>query len=366
MKVGVIHFNLEAYGGAEYVCLNIIKALHVSGYQVGLCNNSYLDYKRAFESSNIDVKDCIDFFLSLDQGQLSFFKVYQRMAYGYFSIKKLWKEFCPDFIIVTYYPPPIVPRDYVDKTIIYVHYPIDTNSITPSQMPYWKPITFILETLDGYKNAKILTNSKYTANVIKRLWNRKATVIYPPCPLYLDLPLNEKKNWVCTLSRFSPEKRHEIVLEIAKQLPNIEFHLIGNTIPSKWSYLTHLMQKARPLSNVHFHIDAPVQEKCEILKNSKVLLHTMYGEQFGISLVEALSSGTIPIPNDSGGAKEDGFIPSEFRWKTIEDAVNIIHRYIHEWNVSLAKKLREESKKFGQENFQRNIIDLIESWYNTK
>ena len=52
--------------------------------------------------------------------------------------------------------------------------------------------------------------------------------------------------------------------------------------------------------NVKFHINASVEEKVDILKKSKVLLHGFIGEHFGIAIVEAMSTGIIPVTHDSG------------------------------------------------------------------
>ena len=41
------------------------------------------------------------------------------------------------------------------------------------------------------KKATIITNSNYTRNAIKKVWNIDSTVIYPPCPQY-SFPLEDK------------------------------------------------------------------------------------------------------------------------------------------------------------------------------
>jgi glycosyltransferase involved in cell wall biosynthesis len=44
-----------------------------------------------------------------------------------------------------------------------------------------------------------------------------------------------------------------------------------------------------------------------IMREAKVYFHTMVGEHFGISIVEAMAAGLIPVVSDVGGPTE--FVP---------------------------------------------------------
>ena len=56
---------------------------------------------------------------------------------------------------------------------------------------YIQPYLFISNNIDYIKKATIITNSNYTKNAIKKVWNIDSTVIYPPCPQY-SFPLEDK------------------------------------------------------------------------------------------------------------------------------------------------------------------------------
>jgi len=369
VRVGIVHYNMEVYGGAEHVGLNAIKSLHEAGHSIGLCATAYPYRKQTLVRVGIDVEDCIDYFIQSRRypepdKPMPFLGIYQRVGYSYFPIKKLCHEYSPDILLVTQ-GVTIIPTDWVDRTYTYVHYPIDHELDHEHYMSSWfwriyrKPMKFILQNLDQYKDTHLITNSGFTAGVIKKLWNRDAHVIYPPCPLYLDLPLNGKRDVVCTLMRYTPEKRYELALDVARALPKIEFHFVGSVVPAKYPYLRGLMSRAKGLKNVHFHIDAPLIEKLEVLGRSKALLHTMYGEHFGISLIEAMSAGSVPVPHNSGGAKVDDYVPSEFRWDEVDEAVDKTERTVYEWCEELGNAMRERSKFFSQQNFRRNLATYI-------
>jgi len=370
MKIGVIHYDLNACGGAEYVCVNMIEALNKAGHEVGLCINESVDFEKIRNFFGVNIKNSLSYVYTANSYTVPFFEIYRRMLYGYSVFKKFWRIFDPDLVVVSFFPLSVVPKKYVEKTMTYIQsfvIPIDFRSFREdetisnnlSSKIYLMPIRAMLRFFDEFRDTKLLANSKYTSRLIKERWGRNASVIYPPCPLYLDLPIKNKRDWVCTLSRFSREKRYETILEIAKETPDIEYHLMGSVSSDKIQYFSEVFKKGRSISNVNFHINASIDEKKEILQKSKVLLHANRGEHFGICLIEAMSSGTIPVPHNSGAARDDSLVSSRYRWKTVSDAAEIIKICMDDWNVDLANKLRDKSRDFDSRSFQRHFMNSI-------
>ncbi|HKG41909.1 MAG TPA: glycosyltransferase, partial [Nitrososphaeraceae archaeon] len=291
---------------------------------------------------------------------------YQRMVYTYSFFKKLIKEHKLDFVLVTG-GSTLIPKSMADKTIVYVHYPIDLEVMHQRYLNnkmkkiYIKPWLFISNNLDYIKRSTVITNSNYTRDAIKTAWGIDATVIFPPCPQY-SFPLADqvKKNVVCALGRFTPEKNYEMILQIAQRQSNTQFELIGSITSDKVSYLEKLRNNAP--RNVIFHVNASIEEKIEVLKRSKVMLHSFIGEHFGIALVEAMSAGLIPVTHDSGAAKADGLVPRKFRYNDIDEAVASITNAFSSWNIDEAQRLREYAMKFSAESFRANIKSFISNW----
>jgi alpha-1,2-mannosyltransferase len=96
-----------------------------------------------------------------------------------------------------------------------------------------------------------------------------------------------------------------------------------------------------------------------ILLNSKVYFHCAIDEHFGISVIEAMASGCVPIVHDSGGPKE--IVPEKFRYKTIDDATEKIRNAIMDWSPEGAWELRNSTLKFSQENFSKEFFDVLYS-----
>jgi len=389
MKAGLIHYNLEVLGGAEVVALYTMSALHSMNHDVYLCATSYPERERTLARVGIDVTDWLKpehyIYSNSNISNMPVFSIYQRTVSSHFAIKKLARKFNPDYFIVTQ-GIAFMPRDCIDRTIMYVHYPMDYELYHEKYEKgiwslYAKPLRYIFRHLDYYKDYTLLANSMFTADVIKKQWDRDAEVIYPPCPQY-DFPIKEAREAnVCTLARFTPEKRYELILEVARSMPEVNFHLIGSVTPFMQYYLAKLRKIATP--NVHFHVAIPFQQKLEVLQNCRVLLHTMYGEHFGIALVEAMSAGIIPVCHNSGGAKVDSIVPEQWRYEyegpneftkkykdtpveDVSDVVSKVQAALDKWTPTYANELRNRAKQYSPDSFKQNLQQFVIRWLDGK
>lgn len=340
------------------------------GYNIFLCASAYPQKEETIKQIGINVEDSIDGFVkAIGRHEiLPFLGAYQRMAYSYFFFKKLIKSYKLDFIIVTG-GSTLIPNSMADRTIVYVHYPIDLEVAhqrylnSKAKKIYIKPWRFISKNLDYIKKSTLITNSNYTKQAIKMAWGMDATVIYPPCPQYsFQLTDKVKEDAVCSIGRFTPEKEYETILEIARKQPNIQFELIGNATRDKFQYLEQL--KSTAPRNVVFHINADMQEKINVLNKSKVLLHSFIGEHFGIAIVEAMSAGVIPVTHNSGAAEVDNLVSHKFRYNSINGAIRAIDKALSTWNLDEAYRLREDAKRFSTESFKKNLKHFISKWIN--
>jgi glycosyltransferase involved in cell wall biosynthesis len=342
---------------------------------------------------SMDVEQSIKGFVKVKRNNeiLPGFRIYQSLVYSYFIFKKLI-TYNPDFLLVTSGNLTELPKLMAERTIVYVHglhFPKNLKKLPPLlQQDYtskiWKRLYiqlyhFISKNIDYnndidfsyFKKGTIIANSNYTRNAIKKLWNIDSTVIYPPCPQY-SFPLEdkikkiEKKDTemmtVCTLSRFVPEKEYDTILQIAKQRPQLKFELIGNVADTKFynSYLDSLKNKAS--KNVTFHVNATENQKIEILKRSKILVHSCKGEAFGIALIDAMSAGLIPISHNSGAPKEDNIVDEKFRYNDLDSALNCLDKAVEEWNLDKASQLRQFAQNFSRENYNKNLKLFITNW----
>ena len=112
-----------------------------------------------------------------------------------------------------------------------------------------------------------------------------------------------------------------------KTSSNIKFAVIGRLYDKATLDRLQVEVKKLGLSDrVKFYPDLPAEQKLQMLASAKVYLHTMVGEHFGISIVEAMASGCIPVSHNSGGMVE--FVPAQNRYETIGQAADKINTAI--------------------------------------
>src|SRR5438445_7653949 len=113
----------------------------------------------------------------------------------------------------------------------------------------------------------------------------------------------------------------EVFLEIARRLPSLRFAIIGSVSADHEPYFQRL--QARAPVNASFII-APLRKVRDIIGRAKVYVHSAQNEHFGITIVEAIAAGCVPVVNDSGGRREIVTSDVGWRWKTLDEAVHQI------------------------------------------
>ncbi len=208
----------------------------------------------------------------------------------------------------------------------------------------------------------LISNSEYIQNSIKEKHNKNSEIIYPPVTLNEFYPF-QKKNTVVTLGRYSAEKHHDFGINVMKDL-DYNYDIIGNTkTKSNVLYYKKLENiiKTGNYKKIHLSKNLDRTDVVEKINKSKIYFHCSK-ETFGISIVESIAAGCIPIVPDVGGHKEtvpfnelrylDGDV-NEARQK-ISDALS--GNFDH-----LLPSLQSYVKKFDIFNFQKNFITFMNS-----
>jgi glycosyltransferase involved in cell wall biosynthesis len=227
------------------------------------------------------------------------------------------------------------------------------------------PHVLIEKKIVNYKRKLIFSNSQYTAEEIKKYSGKKTQILYPPyTPIITKLSKKGKlrENLVITTSRFEPNKRLEIIPYIAAQTSsNIKFAVIGRLYSKETlNKLKRIVKQLNLTDRVKFYPNLPFQEKIDLIKRAKIYLHTMIGEHFGISIVEAMALGCIPIVHNSGGMRE--FVPSQYRYETIQEASRITKYEIQNWTLEKEEESRKIAEHFSYDNFSKKFMDLFSKY----
>jgi glycosyltransferase involved in cell wall biosynthesis len=369
----VVHPFLDIYGGGEKVCHNIIKALVAHGQKVELLTFDF-DAKRYAEIMGDEFPNtAVVHSLGKRFETSPPFTIYKRRR----NIVKLFKKFRNnleyDFLFSTQSSSPFetVFLNKAKKNIAYVHFPeihFDFERSSVKRKAYLWLFKKWVEKGVG-KLDLVFCNSNYTKTIIERYWKKygiqNSIVVYPPVNLnafWCDTPLQNRPKKVTYVGRFIPMKRHEIIKKLAIELPEYEFVSIGGLIESEKAWFGRFSENVP--TNYVLKPNLPEAELVETLQNSRIYIHLMEGEHFGIAPIEALASGCITLVHNSGGSGE--FVPEEFRWENYDDLKEKIVKFIDsdeqsiEWEKRITK-LWGKISTLKPENFQDRIWSNIET-----
>ena len=200
-----------------------------------------------------------------------------------------------------------------------------------------------------------IANSNYIARRIKKIYNKKATVIYPPVDVDKFKYCENKEDYYFTMSRMVPYKKIDLIVEA---FSNTDKKLIvAGTGPDE--------EKIKKLAskNIEFVGFISDEEAVSYMQKAKAFVFAAE-EDFGITPVEAHACGTPVICLGKGGTKEtviDGVTGIHFENQTIDDLLEAIKRFEKlEFDY---KKIREHSLKFSRIRFEREIKEFIENKY---
>ncbi|MCL4429737.1 MAG: glycosyltransferase [Chloroflexi bacterium] len=322
----VVHPYLDIYGGGERVCHNVIKTLVTHGQNVELLTFDF-DAGRYRDIVGEDLpKDVIIHSLGKRTEEKPPFTIYKRHRNFVKLLKKYRKNLDYDYLFSTQSSSPFEPvfLNRAKKNIAYVHFPEIHYDYDHSRLKrkiyLWLFKRWVEQGIG--KLDLVFCNSNYTKENIQRYWKshgvKDPIVIYPPVNLdkfWSDKPLAQRRKRVVYVARFIPVKRHEIMKRLAADLPAYEFVSVGGLIDAEKAWFNRFSENLPP--NYSAKTNLPGPELLEVLHDSRIYVHLMEGEHFGIAPVEGLASGCVPIVHNSGGMKE--FIPDEFRWENYDD-----------------------------------------------
>lgn len=362
MRVLVVHPFMEVLGGGERVCLHLIKALLEEGHEVFLVSQP-IERAKCEEITGLHFGNVFQIEYERFCPRLKSFMLYQRLLHHVLTRRKLKSKIkSVDVEILTQDIAFTLGTNGV--RVAYVHFPeffAHLERASRGSLYFWRLyytpaklyLTSATKIIDYF-----LCNSRYTQRAIEERWRKKAFVVYPPVDISDFKPAREKENKVVSIGRFVPAKNYETVIEVAKLLPSVEFVIIG--VKQNVEYFEKL-KRIKP-SNVTLLGDVPRETLINELARARVYLHTMVGEHFGISIVEAMAAGCTPVVHRSGGAVE---VVGDlgYTYATVEECAEVLLKALrHPRNPS---ELVKRAQLFRAERFKERV-KLFFRWLEKK
>lgn len=364
MLVGVFSPVINWCGGAERVAVNIINALKIEGHQVIVLTNRLLNqntFKYVFHSEVL-----------ADQQMVFPLRLLSPTDYHNIYIDGLrslmLKSKCR--VLIDTYSNAILPG----VNVSYIHYPllksVETGLPHLRNRIFFSPYQSYLKLHEKDMNKRLVfANSKFTAEAIKAEIGMDPHVLYP-CVSNDILNSNElnsefrRGNNVITVARISGEKKLEIIPLIAKSTPkDVSFIIVGLLNSERvLSNLLKLTKELKVSERVKILTNVKREQLRRLMLNSKVYLHPTPFEHFGISIVEGMASGCIPVVHNSGGPRE--FVPQDQRFDGIEDAAEKVEKALNCWSWSRARELAKNAQGFSEDNFSKRFINIFNSHFH--
>ncbi len=252
------------------------------------------------------------------------------------------------------------------------------NNLVHFQVPFKKlGGNLFLNKIKSLFVNKFVYNSEFTKKVLeKRLSPQKSHILYPPIDIN-SLEGGKKEKIILSVSRFSSimtSKRQDILIEafrkFSRQIKDYKLILTGG-LAGDDSIISDLKKQSSGL-NVLIIPNPSFTKLKELYSKSKFFWHAAgFGideekepekvEHFGMTTVEAMASGCIPIVINKGGQKEIlSKIPqllSETDDQLVSKTLNIAKNSSIQAN--LTGKLVVFSKKYSLEAFKIGILSLL-------
>ena len=376
-RILLAHVFFDILGGGEFLALNAARALKENGYDVTIFTYTPIDADKVKKMFNIDVDGLniivkripllVDVLKKISRGRLV--RLRRLMAYRKFFTEYM-DEIGRDYDLVMETQSNVLsPAD-----ISYIHYPAliyfetEKGSGLHWRLYNWI-VKFYAEKFKHLVPSRVLTNSSWTAAQIYKAYHIIPDVVHPPVNIeYFNKASNNDKREkiVVTISRFTEEKRLDKIVDVAAKLRDYTFVLIGSTYEYSYKVLDEIEKKVKEyrLDNVVVETNLPRTKMLGYLKDSRYYLHPEFAEHFGISVVESMAAGLVPLVYRDGGAWYDVVSRIDYRlgYNSIEEVPNIIRSL--DSNQSLYQTLRERSirisKLFNYESFSRNLLEKVE------
>jgi glycosyltransferase involved in cell wall biosynthesis len=204
---------------------------------------------------------------------------------------------------------------------------------------------------------QIVCMTKYTRSILKQEYGLSLDlpVVYPPVDVAKYCSNGRKtERAIVTVGRFDASKRQLDQIKLAERLTEIPFHIVGFTGDGVYYKLCQQYVAERQLNNVHLHPDASFEQMKILMQTSKFFLHTLINEPFGLTAVQAIAAGCLPIVHDSGGQRETVPDPN-LRYQNLDQVPTILNS-LDKLNTSEAKALTLKLQNHIKFNFDEKIF----------
>jgi len=237
----------------------------------------------------------------------------------------------------------------------------------------------LLNRMKFFRINKVVVNSRFTKEWIDKEYSIDSIVVYPPIDIDKFKP-GKKENLILNVARFSQleqSKRQDVLVKAFQRIYDSGFRnwkliLTGGSEVGRTEFVDQLIKKAKGypikiVENPSFGKIADLYARAKIFWSASGFgidekVNPQKVEHFGITVVEGMSAGLVPIIYNAGGHKEivesgeNGYL-----WSRIEDLISISKDMMDDSKLlkEISQRTKKDALKYSYERFKGEILSLI-------
>lgn len=374
MKKVAIYQNNITYGGRIRVITSMTECLNKMGI-----TPDWLSYKCSFTQDDLSIIHSIPLKVNMH-----IIRVWSKGLgeYKYIKLNKIMSQMSSKYDLVINSNNVLAGIYNGNNFLHYIHFPRESrvlteykNSVYKSRLvnnffrklysPYLTNINF------GYG---IIANSDFSCIAVERAYqipHENCDIMYPPVTInnFVNKGIEEKSDKVVSVGRFGKDKDQLTQIKIAEKLPQLIFVICGyisNKVSEDYYNYCDSYVKKNDIKNVLLIKNASSNELAEIHRTSKFFLHTMQEEPFGISTVEAILNGCIPVVHKSGGSAEivgNEQLVFDNKYEAIKN-LNYVSNLNQEIQIQIISDLKSRIRKYDESNFKDSFSNKLNTIFN--
>jgi len=197
-----------------------------------------------------------------------------------------------------------------------------------------------------------LSNSFYTRDLIKRLYGINSIVLYPPVRIPPFCRSDFTKSRKLSLVIVKPKAVNGIMLlpEFVKFVPkNFPILVIGDADFLGFKVMKYLKKCGW---NIKYLGRVSEEAKLKLFGLASHFLHLGLNETFGMTIVETMAKGCVPVVPKSGAIPE--FVPNILFYSDLEEAAQKIMSNVGD-DYDFKKEIRKIAEGFREEIFKEKF-----------
>lgn len=263
------------------------------------------------------------------------------------------------------------------KNVAIIHFPMNPAECERSR----NPLSRLRGRLRNARFAKsydvYLPNSFFTEKYMRQYWpsvpsGKIVTVYHPVAPV--PATGEAKEHIILACSRIEPSKHLEMLIDAYKSSELLRGHyrfvIAGNVDMDNGEYNARLKDYVAG-SGVELVQNAPWSEIVSLYNRAEIFWHCKgYGESdpykmehFGMTTVEAMSAGCVPVVINRGGQCEIVAQGCGFKWETPQELVAYTERLASDpvELSAMSQAARRRAQDFSMQSFTENLRAVLKS-----